>query len=54
MYWEDLRRNPGNGFALRGLLQALRAQDRAEDAGLVEQRLAAAWGRSDAQLASSR
>ena len=54
VYWEDLRRNPGNGFALRGLLQALRAQDRAEDAGLVEQRLAAAWGRSDAQLASSR
>ena len=54
VYWEDLRRNPGNGFALQGLLHALRAQDKAEDAGLVEQRLAAAWGRSDAQLGSSR
>lgn len=54
VYWEDLRRNPGNGFALQGLLHALRAQNKAEDAGLVEQRLAAAWGRSDSQLGSSR
>jgi tetratricopeptide (TPR) repeat protein len=54
VYWEDLRRNPGNGYALQGLLHALRAQKKAEDAGLIEQRLAAAWGRSDAQLGSSR
>ncbi len=25
VYWEDLRRNPENGWALFGLLQALRA-----------------------------
>ena len=54
VYWEDLRRNPENGYALTGLLQALRAQSKDEDAALVEKRLAAAWARADVRLASSR
>ncbi len=54
VYWEDLRRNPANGWALTGLLQALRAQSKDEDAALVEKRLAAAWARSDVKLTSSR
>ena len=38
VYWEDLRKNPGNGWALFGLLQALKAQGKNDDAALVEQR----------------
>jgi tetratricopeptide (TPR) repeat protein len=53
-YWEDLRRNPENGWALQGLLQALRAQDKQEDAKLVEKRLAAAWARSDVKVTASK
>ena len=36
VYWEDLRKNPGNGWSLYGLLQALKAQGKADDAALVE------------------
>ena len=32
VYWEDLRKNPGNGWALFGLLQALKAQGKKDEA----------------------
>ncbi len=54
VYWDDLRRNPENGWSLFGLSLALRAQKRDADAALVEARLAKAWARSDVKLSASR
>jgi tetratricopeptide (TPR) repeat protein len=54
VYWEDLRRNRENGWALFGLLQALRAQNKAADAALTESRFRAAWSRADVTLTASR
>jgi tetratricopeptide (TPR) repeat protein len=47
VYREDLRRNPGNGWALFGLVQALRAQGRSADAKPVEAQFREAWKRAD-------
>jgi tetratricopeptide (TPR) repeat protein len=54
VYWEDLRRNQDNGWALFGLMQALRAQKKTADAALIEARFAKAWARSDVRLTASR
>jgi tetratricopeptide (TPR) repeat protein len=54
VYWEDLRRNRENGWALFGLLQALRAQNKSADAALTESRFKAAWSRADVPLSASR
>jgi hypothetical protein len=54
VYWEDLRRNPENGWSLHGLKQALDAQKRDADAALVEARRAKAWTRADVALQASR
>jgi len=54
VYWEDLKRNRENGWALFGLLQALKAQAKNEDASLVEARFKKAWARADVTLSSSR
>jgi tetratricopeptide (TPR) repeat protein len=54
VYWEDLRRNRENGWALFGLLQALRAQNKTADAALTETRFKAAWARADVTLTASR
>jgi hypothetical protein len=54
VYWEDLRRNRENGWALYGLLQALRAQNKTADAALVEARFTKAWERADITLTASR
>jgi len=54
VYWEDLKRNRENGWALFGLLQALKAQGKNEDAALVEARFKKAWARADVKLISSR
>ena len=54
VYWEDLRRNPENGWSLHGLKQALDAQKRDADAALVEVRRAKAWTRADVVLQASR
>ncbi len=54
IYWEDLRRNRENGWALYGLLKALEAQGKTEQAALVKSRLEKAWSRADVKLASSR
>jgi tetratricopeptide (TPR) repeat protein len=54
VYWEDLRRNPENGWALFGLHQALAAQKKTDDAAIVKARFDKAWARSDVKLTSSR
>jgi tetratricopeptide (TPR) repeat protein len=54
VYWEDLRRNRSNGWALYGLMQALRTQGKHEDAALIEARFKKAWSRADVELKASR
>jgi tetratricopeptide (TPR) repeat protein len=54
VYWEDLRRNPENGWALFGLAQALRAQGKTPDAEMAEERFRKVWSQADVKLASSR
>jgi len=54
VYWEDLKRNRENGWSLFGLMQALKAEGKNEDAALVESRYKKAWARADVKLTSSR
>lgn len=54
VYWEDLRRNPKNGWALFGLVKALRAQNKHEQASLVEADFKKAWADADVTLTASR
>ena len=54
VYWEDLRRNKESGWSLFGLMQALKAQSKNEDAALVEARFKKAWAAADVKLSSSR
>jgi Flp pilus assembly protein TadD len=54
VYWADLRRNRNNGWALYGLMQALRAQGKNDEAALVEARFKKSWTRADVALTNSR
>ncbi len=54
VYWEDLKRNRNNGWALFGLLQALHAQKKDALAGPTEARFKKAWARADVDLRASR
>jgi tetratricopeptide (TPR) repeat protein len=54
VYWEDLRKNPGNGWSLFGLTQALRAQGKNDEAALVQKRFERAWKEADFRLPTSR
>ena len=54
VYWEDLRRNRDNGWALFGLVQALKAQNKTDAAALAEARFKKAWERADITLTASR
>jgi hypothetical protein len=54
VYWEDLRRHPENGWALRGLMDALTAQGRAVEAADARARFEHAWSKADVELAASR
>ena len=54
VYWEDLKRNRENGWALFGLIQALKAQGKNGEASLVEARFKKAWARADVTLNDSR
>jgi tetratricopeptide (TPR) repeat protein len=53
VYWEDLRKNPENGWSLFGLAQALKAQGKAEEAAGVEARFRKAWKDADITLESA-
>jgi len=54
VYWEDLRRNPHNGFSLFGLTQSLKAQKKADMAAVIKARFDKAWSAADVTLTSSR
>lgn len=54
VYWEDLRNNAENGWALFGLAQALRAQKNDAEAARIEQRFQKAWAKADVKLTASR
>lgn len=54
VYWEDLKRNRENGWALYGLMQALKAEGKNDDAALIEARFKKAWAHADVTLTSSR
>ena len=54
VYWEDLRKNPGNGWSLYGLAQALKAQGKADEASAIDARFRQAWKDADVTLTASR
>lgn len=54
VYWEDLRRNRNNGWALYGLMQALHAQKKDDQVTVIEARFKKAWARADVKLSASR
>ena len=54
VYWQNLSRYPDNGWALFGLMEALRQQGKEEEAGLIETRFKKAWRDADIQLTGSR
>jgi tetratricopeptide (TPR) repeat protein len=54
VYWEDLRRNRENGWALLGIIKALEAQGKTEQAAMMKERFQKAWSRADVKLTSSR
>jgi tetratricopeptide (TPR) repeat protein len=54
LYREDLKRFPENGWALFGLMQALRAQGKAADALAVDAQFREAWKGADVTLTASR
>jgi tetratricopeptide (TPR) repeat protein len=47
VYEEDLRRNPGNGWALAGLVESLKQQGKSAEAAATQQRLEKAWARAE-------
>lgn len=54
VYWNDLQRNRDSGWALFGLLQALRAQKKEAEAEVIEARFKRAWEHADVNLTTSR
>ncbi len=53
VYRQDLEHNPHNGWSLFGLAEALRAQDREEEADEARQRFVKAWQSADVELEAS-
>ena len=53
VYREDLRRNPGNGWSLFGLSQALRAQRKSGEAAAADAQFREAWKHADVTLTAS-
>jgi tetratricopeptide (TPR) repeat protein len=51
--WEDLKRNPEHGWTLSLLAQALRRQNKTDEAALVDARFAKAWHEADPTLITS-
>jgi predicted Zn-dependent protease len=47
VYWEDLKRNAESPWSLAGLVQALKAQGKSDEAAFAEQRLQKAWRNSE-------
>jgi tetratricopeptide (TPR) repeat protein len=47
VFWEDLKKFPENGWSLLGLMNALKAQKKNDEAARIEQRFNKAWAKSD-------
>ncbi|BCA55211.1 hypothetical protein W02_23510 [Nitrospira sp. KM1] len=54
VYRADLKRYPENGWALFGLAQSLKAQQKEDEASEVARRFVKAWEHADVNLAASR
>ena len=54
VYWADLKRNRNSGWSLYGLMKALQAQGKKDEAALVEARFKKAWARADVTISDSR
>ena len=54
IYWQDLRLNLENGWALFGLMKSLQAQGKTEAAAAIKERFDRAWKQSDVSLTASR
>jgi tetratricopeptide (TPR) repeat protein len=54
VYWQDLVRNPGNGYALFGLQKSAEAQGKKAEAASAAEQFSAAWQAADVKLTSSR
>src|SRR5262249_13710602 len=54
VYWDDLRRNPRNGWAVFRLSQALRAQGKNDEAKAIDADFKKAWANADVTLTASR
>lgn len=54
VYWTDLKKNPNNGYALFGLIEALKAQGKDDAAKEMTARFDEVWATSDHELTSSR
>ena len=54
VYWEDLRRNPENGYSLFGLKQSLIKQNKPLVAASISDRFGRAWHDADVILKTSR
>jgi tetratricopeptide (TPR) repeat protein len=54
VYREDLKNNPGNGWALYGLAQSLRAQGKTAEAAQADETFRRAWAQADVTLTASR
>jgi len=54
VYWDDLKKNPDNGFSLFGLMQSLEAQGRSEEAQEIKAKFDNAWASADHALQSSK
>lgn len=54
VYQADLAKNADNGWALFGLMQSLRDQEKGSEADAVEQRFKAAWTYAEVTLTASR
>jgi tetratricopeptide (TPR) repeat protein len=54
VFWEDLRKNPENGWALFGLAQAQEAQGKKDQAAATRARFTKAFADADVKLTSAR
>jgi tetratricopeptide (TPR) repeat protein len=53
VYREDLKHHPRNGWALKGLVQALRAQNKDQEGERAESEFEQAWKHADVKIAKS-
>ncbi|MGH9314290.1 MAG: tetratricopeptide repeat protein, partial [Vicinamibacterales bacterium] len=54
VYWQDLKINAENGWSLYGLMLALEAQGKKDDAALVRKRFEKVWKDADITLSPVR